>query len=166
MLREEHRTRKLEVGIGEPFHVRPGSALDCAMSFSEKAPIKSLTSNLPWNNVSGSKERGQYTRVPETSEVSEHPPSGHLGWLTSPSRSCGRSQRSRYCNRGSYGSPVRRVQLMLSCPNCANLLVISAQTGYNKWACNTCAYEFPIAKQVLHLSFFFSAARSSLIAHQ
>ena len=27
--------------------VRPGSALDCAMSFSEKAPTKSLTSNLP-----------------------------------------------------------------------------------------------------------------------
>lgn len=37
---------------------------------------------------------------------------------------------------------------MLFCPNCANLLVISAETGYNKWACNTCAYEFPITKQV------------------
>ena len=36
---------------------------------------------------------------------------------------------------------------MLFCPNCANLLVISAETGYNKWACNTCAYEFPITKQ-------------------
>src|SRR5258708_36673731 len=38
---------------------------------------------------------------------------------------------------------------MLFWPNCANLLIISAQTGYNKWACNTCAYEFPIAKQVV-----------------
>lgn len=37
---------------------------------------------------------------------------------------------------------------MLFCPTCANLLVISAETGYNKWACNTCAYEFPISKQV------------------
>lgn len=38
--------------------------------------------------------------------------------------------------------------LMLFCPSCSNLLVISTETGYNKWACNTCAYEFPIAKQV------------------
>lgn len=37
---------------------------------------------------------------------------------------------------------------MLFCPNCANILVISSETGYNKWACNTCAYEFPITKQV------------------
>jgi DNA-directed RNA polymerase III subunit RPC11 len=37
---------------------------------------------------------------------------------------------------------------MLFCPNCANLLVISADTGLNKWACNTCAYEFPITKQM------------------
>ncbi|OCH91607.1 hypothetical protein OBBRIDRAFT_803154 [Obba rivulosa] len=37
---------------------------------------------------------------------------------------------------------------MLFCPNCANLLVISAETGYNKWACNTCPYEFPITKQM------------------
>ncbi|KAG6861857.1 hypothetical protein C0995_011154 [Termitomyces sp. Mi166 len=37
---------------------------------------------------------------------------------------------------------------MLFCPTCANLLVISSETGYNKWACNTCAYEFPITKQV------------------
>ena len=37
---------------------------------------------------------------------------------------------------------------MLFCPSCANLLVISTETGYNKWACNTCAYEFPITKQV------------------
>ncbi|KAI0715644.1 hypothetical protein K466DRAFT_381307 [Polyporus arcularius HHB13444] len=37
---------------------------------------------------------------------------------------------------------------MLFCPNCANLLVISAETGYNKWACNTCAYEFPLTKQM------------------
>lgn len=37
---------------------------------------------------------------------------------------------------------------MLFCPTCANLLVISAETGYNKWACNSCAYEFPISKQV------------------
>ena len=39
---------------------------------------------------------------------------------------------------------------MLFCPTCANLLVISAETGYNKWACNTCPYEFPISKQVRH----------------
>ncbi|CAL1712263.1 unnamed protein product [Somion occarium] len=37
---------------------------------------------------------------------------------------------------------------MLFCPNCANMLVISTETGFNKWACNTCAYEFPIAKQM------------------
>ncbi|OAX43466.1 hypothetical protein K503DRAFT_789463 [Rhizopogon vinicolor AM-OR11-026] len=37
---------------------------------------------------------------------------------------------------------------MLFCPTCANLLVISSETGYNKWACNTCAYEFPISKQM------------------
>lgn len=37
---------------------------------------------------------------------------------------------------------------MLFCPNCANLLVISAQTGANKWVCNSCPYEFPITKQV------------------
>ncbi|KAH7924535.1 hypothetical protein BV22DRAFT_1112764 [Leucogyrophana mollusca] len=37
---------------------------------------------------------------------------------------------------------------MLFCPTCANLLVISAETGYNKWACNSCAYEFPISKQM------------------
>ena len=37
---------------------------------------------------------------------------------------------------------------MLFCPNCANLLVISGETGLNKWACNTCAYEFPITKQM------------------
>ncbi|KAI6098190.1 hypothetical protein F5141DRAFT_441915 [Pisolithus sp. B1] len=37
---------------------------------------------------------------------------------------------------------------MLFCPTCANLLVISSETGYNKWACNTCPYEFPIIKQM------------------
>ncbi|KAI0030531.1 hypothetical protein K488DRAFT_54045 [Vararia minispora EC-137] len=37
---------------------------------------------------------------------------------------------------------------MLFCPTCANILIISSETGYNKWACNTCAYEFPIAKQM------------------
>jgi DNA-directed RNA polymerase III subunit RPC11 len=37
---------------------------------------------------------------------------------------------------------------MLFCPTCANGLVISSETGYNKWACNTCAYEFPISKQM------------------
>ncbi|TEB30449.1 hypothetical protein FA13DRAFT_1630671 [Coprinellus micaceus] len=37
---------------------------------------------------------------------------------------------------------------MLFCPTCANLLVISAETGVNKWACNSCAYEFPITKQM------------------
>ncbi|KAF7967620.1 hypothetical protein HWV62_27494 [Athelia sp. TMB] len=37
---------------------------------------------------------------------------------------------------------------MLFCPTCANLLIISSETGYNKWACNSCPYEFPISKQV------------------
>lgn len=37
---------------------------------------------------------------------------------------------------------------MLFCPTCANLLVISAESGLNKWACNSCPYEFPITKQV------------------
>jgi len=36
----------------------------------------------------------------------------------------------------------------LFCPTCSNLLVISSETGYNKWACNTCPYEFPITKQM------------------
>ncbi|EEB96222.1 hypothetical protein MPER_04676, partial [Moniliophthora perniciosa FA553] len=36
---------------------------------------------------------------------------------------------------------------MLFCPTCANLLVVSSETGFNKWACNTCPYEFPITKQ-------------------
>jgi len=36
----------------------------------------------------------------------------------------------------------------LFCPSCSNLLVISADTGFNKWACNTCPYEFPIKKQM------------------
>jgi DNA-directed RNA polymerase III subunit RPC11 len=36
----------------------------------------------------------------------------------------------------------------LFCPTCSNLLVISAETGYNKWACNTCPYEFPITRQM------------------
>ena len=43
---------------------------------------------------------------------------------------------------------------MLFCPTCANLLVISTETGLNKWACNTCAYEFPITKQVRAVSNF------------
>lgn len=38
---------------------------------------------------------------------------------------------------------------MLFCPTCTNLLIISADSGRNKWACNTCAYEFPIENQVL-----------------
>ncbi|EJD01796.1 uncharacterized protein FOMMEDRAFT_20569 [Fomitiporia mediterranea MF3/22] len=37
---------------------------------------------------------------------------------------------------------------MLFCPSCANLLVISADTGLNKWACNTCPYDFPITNQM------------------
>ena len=36
----------------------------------------------------------------------------------------------------------------LFCPSCSNLLVISSETGFNKWACNTCPYEFPITKQM------------------
>ncbi|KAJ7578644.1 hypothetical protein C8J56DRAFT_1016556 [Mycena floridula] len=37
---------------------------------------------------------------------------------------------------------------MLFCPTCSNLLTISSEAGYNKWACNTCPYEFPITKQM------------------
>ncbi|KZT35046.1 hypothetical protein SISSUDRAFT_991055 [Sistotremastrum suecicum HHB10207 ss-3] len=37
---------------------------------------------------------------------------------------------------------------MLFCPTCANILVISAESGHNKWACQTCPYEFPITKQM------------------
>ncbi|CAE6468938.1 unnamed protein product, partial [Rhizoctonia solani] len=37
---------------------------------------------------------------------------------------------------------------MLFCPTCANVLIISAEaSGFNKWACQTCPYEFPITKQ-------------------
>jgi DNA-directed RNA polymerase III subunit RPC11 len=32
------------------------------------------------------------------------------------------------------------------------MLVISTETGYNKWACNSCAYEFPITKQVIAIA--------------
>lgn len=39
-------------------------------------------------------------------------------------------------------------EIMLFCATCANLLVISSESGFNKWACNTCPYEFPISKQV------------------
>jgi DNA-directed RNA polymerase subunit M/transcription elongation factor TFIIS len=38
--------------------------------------------------------------------------------------------------------------MMLFCPTCSNILVISSETGVNKWACNTCPYEFPITIQV------------------
>lgn len=40
---------------------------------------------------------------------------------------------------------------MLFCPNCANFLVISDTTGVNRWVCQTCAYQFPITKQVRHI---------------
>ena len=33
-------------------------------------------------------------------------------------------------------------------PNVREPAVIDNATGYNKWACNTCAYEFPITKQM------------------
>ncbi|KAF5325784.1 hypothetical protein D9611_000912 [Ephemerocybe angulata] len=33
-------------------------------------------------------------------------------------------------------------------PTCVNLLTISGETGLNKWACSSCAYEFPITKQM------------------
>ncbi|KAJ7672267.1 hypothetical protein DFH06DRAFT_1319693 [Mycena polygramma] len=36
---------------------------------------------------------------------------------------------------------------MLFCPSCANLLVINDSSGVNKWACQTCPYQFPITKQ-------------------
>lgn len=36
----------------------------------------------------------------------------------------------------------------LFCPSCSNILVISSETGFNKWTCNTCPYEFPITKQM------------------
>ncbi|KIO20692.1 hypothetical protein M407DRAFT_134419 [Tulasnella calospora MUT 4182] len=38
---------------------------------------------------------------------------------------------------------------MIFCPSCANMLIISAETGANKWACQTCPYEFPIEKLML-----------------
>lgn len=50
---------------------------------------------------------------------------------------------------------------MLFCPTCANLLVVSSETGYNKWACNSCPYEFPITKQVRRASLPSSHERSS-----
>ncbi|KAJ7053362.1 hypothetical protein C8F01DRAFT_1212187 [Mycena amicta] len=36
---------------------------------------------------------------------------------------------------------------MLFCPTCANLLVVGDSSGFNKWICQTCPYEFPISKQ-------------------
>jgi len=44
--------------------------------------------------------------------------------------------------------PLETGMATLFCPSCSNLLVISAETGVNKWACNTCPYEFPITKQM------------------
>jgi DNA-directed RNA polymerase III subunit RPC11 len=38
--------------------------------------------------------------------------------------------------------------MSLFCPTCANGLLISNDDGQNKWACQTCPYEFPIAKQM------------------
>ncbi|KAG6850632.1 hypothetical protein H0H93_010824 [Arthromyces matolae] len=52
---------------------------------------------------------------------------------------------------------------MLFCPACANLLVISSTTGYNKWACNTCAYEFPITKQVCPICGHLVEANEALL---
>ncbi|KDQ10701.1 hypothetical protein BOTBODRAFT_36016 [Botryobasidium botryosum FD-172 SS1] len=37
---------------------------------------------------------------------------------------------------------------MLFCPTCANVLIISAETGEHKWVCQTCPYEFPIRQQM------------------
>lgn len=48
-------------------------------------------------------------------------------------------------------------EIMLFCATCANLLVISSESGFNKWACNTCPYEFPISKQVCRLDSMMSA---------
>lgn len=47
-----------------------------------------------------------------------------------------------------YVAPPGTSMATLFCPSCSNLLVISADTGANKWACNTCPYEFPITKQM------------------
>lgn len=38
--------------------------------------------------------------------------------------------------------------MSLFCPTCANGLTISCDEGYNKWACATCPYEFPIKQQM------------------
>lgn len=54
-----------------------------------------------------------------------------------------------YQSQDNYKKGNRRDPTMLFCPTCTNLLVISADSGRNKWACNTCAYEFPIENQVL-----------------
>lgn len=40
-------------------------------------------------------------------------------------------------------NPLRR-----SCPNCANMLTISAASGNNKWCCATCPYEYPLETTV------------------
>ncbi|PWN89989.1 putative Rpc11-DNA-directed RNA polymerase III subunit C11 [Acaromyces ingoldii] len=39
--------------------------------------------------------------------------------------------------------------MSLFCPTCANMLLIGTDDrGLYKWACSTCPYEFPIAKQM------------------
>lgn len=38
---------------------------------------------------------------------------------------------------------------MLFCPTCANILLVGQDEGNgNEWACSTCPYHFPIAKQM------------------
>ena len=73
-----------------------------------------------------------------SSHTSERPPASD----SSPS-----SQNQRTAAQPT--SPLRQTQMAtLFCPSCSNILVISSETGFNKWACNTCPYEFPITKQM------------------
>ncbi|KDN41241.1 putative Rpc11-DNA-directed RNA polymerase III subunit C11 [Tilletiaria anomala UBC 951] len=40
--------------------------------------------------------------------------------------------------------------MLLFCPNCANALTIKKGNEFeNRWACQTCPYEYPIKRQLL-----------------
>ena len=77
------------------------------------------------------------------------PPQGH--GLNQPAAGrAGRRKNERWSSsvRVSRASGYCLIG-MLFCPGCANMLVISDEsTGFNKWVCQTCPYEFPITKQV------------------
>jgi len=91
--------------------------------------------------------------TPHCDKVDRHPKSSSNPWpRKSKSKAIVTVRKTRSTNSDldlvhpPPPSPPRMATLF--CPSCSNILVISAETGFNKWACNTCPYEFPITKQM------------------